>query len=212
MSSAFDTCCSNCLVRCYLTVKSHLCFFFKRGGTSVKTSLLIYCVELCQRKSVTQYTKDLVTPVPVTKSSLNRAWSGQMLMHELVWMLAKWVTFKWIANRKIRFVKCIIKYLKCKLHLMRVFIVDHNHTWVLLTDVHLSLFRGSKFFQAALQFTVTFFILGPVRLVYSIYCLWLEEVYLTVCCLSITVTFLASLPEVWAAWLFFWPGTGGDLC
>lgn len=38
---------------------------------------------------------------------------------------------------------------------MKVCIVDHNHTWVLVTDVHLSLFSGDKFFQAGLQFTVT---------------------------------------------------------
>lgn len=38
---------------------------------------------------------------------------------------------------------------------MRAHIVDHNHTWVLLTDVRLLLFSGDKFFQAALQFTVT---------------------------------------------------------
>jgi len=63
--------------------------------------------------------------------------------------------FKWITKRKIIFVKFIIKYLKCKLHLMRVHIVDHNQTWVLLTGVHLSLFSGDRFFQAALQFTVT---------------------------------------------------------
>lgn len=60
-------------------------------------------------------------------------------------------------NRKIRFVKFIIKYLKCKLHLMKACIVDHNHTWVLSTDVHFSLFSGDKFFQAALQFAVTIF-------------------------------------------------------
>lgn len=29
--------------------------------------------------------------------------------------------------------------------------MDHNHTWVLLTDVHLSLFSGDKFSQAAFQ-------------------------------------------------------------
>lgn len=78
----------------------------------------------------------------------------------------------------------------------------------------------TSFFQAALQFTVTVIFYFRASQTSLRYLLLMAGRGLTSnwpyvrlkCCLSVTVTFLASPSEAWAAWLFFWPGTDGDLC